>query len=322
MRAKALMILPLVLVGLAALGAVSALAATKSPGLLRPKDLPGNVQQAAPVMAFPTLSTSIVDAAACTETPQSIDGTLGAVTVQFSAPGAAQGATALYEYVAWFPNARTAKTAFAVLSKSDAAAVKCGTVGFIPPKATAPITTVTLHRVKFPPIGDRSFAQSNGAANSTTSSTAVTFVSGPYVALVGTPGIADSPGIKDLKTIVARAEKRLPISTPIPPTTSTTAPKPITVDPVASRCAEEGALVSPASSQEATIAFVNQTGEALRIYWLDFAGARKAYGELAAGATASQPTFVGHVWLLADQSDRCVRVATTDAPAMTVTVGS
>jgi hypothetical protein len=96
--------------------------------------------------------------------------------------------------------------------------------------------------------------------------------------------------------------------------------KPLVVDPVISRCAEEGNVVSPGSTERANIKFVNQTDQALKIYWLDFAGGRKFYADLAAGASYTQATMTGHVWLVADGADKCVRVATADAETTTVTV--
>lgn len=102
-------------------------------------------------------------------------------------------------------------------------------------------------------------------------------------------------------------------------TTSTTA-TPLVVDPVASRCGEEGKIVSPGSTDNANIKFVNQTGQALRVYWLDFAGGRKSFADLAAGESYTQASFVGHAWLVADRADRCVRLATVDAASSPVTV--
>jgi hypothetical protein len=298
-----------------------ATAATKPPGLLRPKDLPGNLQQPQPAATFQSLSTPTVDAAACTETPASIGQANGAVSVQFSRVGDAAATIVLYENVAWFPSARVAKTVFARVAANNAAAVKCAALGFVPPKQTAPVDTVNVARVKFPKVGTASYAQTTGEATSTNHPTLVGFVSGPYIVLMGTTGPGQALSLKDLETSAARAQKRLPFSTPIPATTTTTAPKPLVVDPVASRCAEEGHVVSPSSSAVATLTFVNQTGQLLKIYWLDYTGARKPYGEVAAGARVAQVTYVGHDWLLADASGRCVKLVTTDA-ATTVTVSN
>ena len=63
---------------------------------------------------------------------------------------------------------------------------------------------------------------------------------------------------------------------------------------------EEGALRSPPSETVTRVRFENRSGRTLDLFWLDFEGHRKHYGTIAAGGEIAQPTYVGHVWLLAD----------------------
>jgi len=307
-----------VAVGAVLCGTTAASAATKPPGYLRPQDIPGNFQQVALPTTYATFSGPVVDSATCTETPKSFDGVSGALNVYFSRVGATPPTTALYEFVVSYVNAKAAQASFRAQAASAAAGAKCGTVGFVPPGTTAAIDTQKITALKVAKAGTGTFAHTTMSSSATLPVTSVTFVRGPYVVTVGTPGVADAPTAKDLAKVVARADKRLPVSTPIPSTTSTTS-TPLVVDPVASRCAEESGLVSSGSTPT-TITFVNKTTQPLRVYWVNTTGARQAYGEVAPGATVNQGTFVGHVWVLADSTDRCVQLTVAAAPATTMTV--
>jgi von Hippel-Lindau disease tumor supressor len=63
-------------------------------------------------------------------------------------------------------------------------------------------------------------------------------------------------------------------------------------------------LKSVDSGLDTTITFVNTTDQAVRIYWLDYAGKRKLYETLPSGQKCDQPTFVGHPWVVTDAQDR------------------
>lgn len=292
----------------------------KAPGLLRRQDLTGGLQQVGATSASTTLSTPIVDSTACTETPQAVDGVKTVVAAQYAPVGAAVGTVALFETAVTFTNARAANAAYALLSKNAAAAIACPTVGFLPQGAATPAITLKFARVDFPKIAGGSYAATVTNANiSSIPTTQVVFVSGSNLVIMAAIGTS-APSITDLKTIATHANQRLTVLMPVPTTTSTTTPKPLTVDPVTSHCADKGKVVSPSSSQAANIAFSNQTGQTLKIYWLDYTGARKPYGEVASGATATQATFVGHYWMLADATDKCARIASIDGPTFTMTV--
>jgi hypothetical protein len=189
--------------------ALPADAATKPPGLLRPTDLRQRLEQTQRPRASPTITAVAVDPRACTETPRQLSGTLGARVVQFSRPGDAAATTVLFEDVAWFPSAQLARSAFSVLATSNAAAVKCGTLVFVPPTPATPSATVRVARVEFPRIGSGSYAQTSGALTAVNPVTTVAFVSGAYVVIVGTTGAPGAPSVHALASIVARARARL-----------------------------------------------------------------------------------------------------------------
>ncbi len=50
----------------------------------------------------------------------------------------------------------------------------------------------------------------------------------------------------------------------------------------------------------------NDTAEPVHLYWLDYAGARRAFGELAPGESALKQTYAGHIWIATDGGGHCV----------------
>ena len=52
------------------------------------------------------------------------------------------------------------------------------------------------------------------------------------------------------------------------------------------------------------INFENQTTGTVRIFWIDRAGKRQEYASLKPGDHFQQPTYIGHVWLISDESGR------------------
>jgi hypothetical protein len=84
-------------------------------------------------------------------------------------------------------------------------------------------------------------------------------------------------------------------------------------------CSAESNLRSAVSSQQTTVRFQNQTGFSLHIYWLDFSGIRKPYGDVEAGAEKIQPTFTGHIWVLTDMTGQCAAIVQAASTVATVT---
>jgi hypothetical protein len=53
-------------------------------------------------------------------------------------------------------------------------------------------------------------------------------------------------------------------------------------------------------TQAATITWLNSTKSPATIYWLTYSGARDRYDTLAPGQSYSQPTYVGHRWIVVE----------------------
>ena len=66
-------------------------------------------------------------------------------------------------------------------------------------------------------------------------------------------------------------------------------------------------LKSPSTSTETTIIFVNRTGTAISYYWIDFDGNEKFYNRVVT-VHAVQHSFVGHIWLVKDDTGKNLAV--------------
>jgi hypothetical protein len=76
---------------------------------------------------------------------------------------------------------------------------------------------------------------------------------------------------------------------------------------------QEGIVRSLPSRIVTAIDFVNATAHVRRVYWLDFEGRRKLYGELRPGETLAIQTFLTHPWLTTDAHDRPIALYFPDA---------
>ena len=68
--------------------------------------------------------------------------------------------------------------------------------------------------------------------------------------------------------------------------------------------AEKEPRPSKDSTDETTITFDNQTHDPVEVYWIEASGRRTHYNTIKPGAQLSQPTFVGHVWLITDAKEK------------------
>ena len=84
-------------------------------------------------------------------------------------------------------------------------------------------------------------------------------------------------------------------------------------EPLESGCPQEGHIKSPSSYDKAAITFDNQTAGDVKIYWIDFDGKRKFYETLKAHTAYNQATWIGHVWVVADQADQCIKLESANA---------
>jgi membrane-associated protease RseP (regulator of RpoE activity) len=61
--------------------------------------------------------------------------------------------------------------------------------------------------------------------------------------------------------------------------------------------------------QALPITFLNgYTSLPVRVYWLDYAGQRKLYANVAPGSSYNVLSFMTHPWLVADSTDKCIAV--------------
>lgn len=67
---------------------------------------------------------------------------------------------------------------------------------------------------------------------------------------------------------------------------------------------EEGAMRSVNSENPTTLQIVNKTAAPVKLYWLDYEGRRKSYGEIPPFGRQSQSTYVGHPFILTDRLER------------------
>ena len=83
--------------------------------------------------------------------------------------------------------------------------------------------------------------------------------------------------------------------------------------------ADESTLRSPGSDVATSLRFENRTTRALDVHWLDFAGQRKRYATVEPGATYTNATYVGHVWVVAESSGEGLAIYVADtAPGVAI----
>lgn len=58
-----------------------------------------------------------------------------------------------------------------------------------------------------------------------------------------------------------------------------------------------GPIVSRDGTRNTSITFVNNTGESVKMFWIDSGGVRKPYDRMGPGQTATQNTYAGHAWV-------------------------
>jgi hypothetical protein len=203
-----------IIVGVAALalviGAVPTGAQTTTPGLLTAADLPAGYTQPSEARTFISFSLPTTNPSSCTETPSSVPGITNAMLVTFGAPGASASTPGLSESVLTFPDAKAAKAAYAARVKNDKARWKCAAVGFVPVSQSTAIATINYRKANVPKVGSKSSATSGSTvANATGAPVTVTFVSGPYLVLVGFAAPPNAPSAADTKAILKAAQRRL-----------------------------------------------------------------------------------------------------------------
>jgi hypothetical protein len=181
-----------------------------TPGLLTTAELPAGYTQPGEARTFLAFSLPVTSPASCTETPVSVTGITSARLVTFVPPGGSATTTGLSEAVLVFPDAKAAKAAYAARVKNDKARWKCASVGFVPVSQSTPIATFLYEKATVPKVGSASFATSGTTmAGATAAPVTVTFVSGPYLVLVGFAAPPNAPSSSDMKAILKAAQRRL-----------------------------------------------------------------------------------------------------------------
>ena len=83
---------------------------------------------------------------------------------------------------------------------------------------------------------------------------------------------------------------------------------------------KEREMRSAPTLTRARLVIRNRTNSELRLYWLDFEGARKLYASIPPLGTSTQDTFAHHVWLLATGNGSAQALAIAVQPASVLLV--
>jgi membrane protein YdbS with pleckstrin-like domain len=76
----------------------------------------------------------------------------------------------------------------------------------------------------------------------------------------------------------------------------------------AQRCQHESDFRSAPTTEAAALTVANRSGEQLKFFWLDRAGARTLYATLPPGGQVTQQSHVGAHWLVAADDGRCIGI--------------
>jgi VHL beta domain len=85
-------------------------------------------------------------------------------------------------------------------------------------------------------------------------------------------------------------------------------------------CLGEAQFRSTNSNVSATVDFENQSGQAVKIFWITYKGERQLFKELASAQSYRQQTYLAHPWVIADSADKCLQVFTPGSPSAKVVI--
>lgn len=80
-----------------------------------------------------------------------------------------------------------------------------------------------------------------------------------------------------------------------------------------SGCVGEANLRSQSGTSPSTILFVNEKTVPVKVYWLNYSGAREYFFDLAPNESLTQPTFITHPWVVTDSNDVCLDIFVSNA---------
>lgn len=92
------------------------------------------------------------------------------------------------------------------------------------------------------------------------------------------------------------------------------------VRPEKASVAQVAAVRSVASSSPAKIRFVNNSGQPVKVSWIDFQGRRQLYATLNNRETYVQETYLDHPWLVTDAGDNVWYLFFADAQPRTIVI--
>jgi hypothetical protein len=72
--------------------------------------------------------------------------------------------------------------------------------------------------------------------------------------------------------------------------------------------------ISGAGTNKAAIMFVNNTGHKVKLFFIDFTGKSRPYGQISPYNRSIQKTFVSHVWKLEDENGKALGYFTATTP--------
>ena len=87
-----------------------------------------------------------------------------------------------------------------------------------------------------------------------------------------------------------------------------------------SACGSESSSKSTSGTTTANLTIINNTGEGLQSFWLDYDGKRVLYKQVAPFTSYVQPTWVTHPWIVTNAQGACYRFVIMNSVAQTVTV--
>jgi hypothetical protein len=90
--------------------------------------------------------------------------------------------------------------------------------------------------------------------------------------------------------------------------------------PQESSCIQHANYVSVTGGGGVNIKFTNNLTHTIKLYWIDFNGEHKFYGEIVPNNSILQPTYIGHVWQVTDDQDHCLKILVAGKEDTTVTI--
>jgi eukaryotic-like serine/threonine-protein kinase len=170
--------------------------------------------------------------------------------------------------------------------------------------AVIAVVAVVLTTTRGGPGGART---PNAGGNPSAAAHATTTSAGPLNSPTPTPAL--TPGTPSPK--------------PTPSHTSFPTQKPALTTPLSfsaqgltkDSCSVEGTVRSAPSKRGVTLDIINYSAYSVEEIWLSFTGGRVLYSTIPPGREVSQPTYVGHFWLMANRSGQCASIYRVDGPS-------